>query len=148
MTKQEIFNFQTEGRGTYEITSKIAEIVANSKVYIGTCNVFVHHTSASLIISENADPTVRVDLETILQRLAPDADPEYQHDYEGDDDMSGHIRCMLTNDSLTIPVTNGKLSLGAWQGLYLYEHRYRAFNRKITVTVLGGRKRKKKEKTK
>lgn len=137
MAFQKIFHFQTEGRDTYEITSRIAETVAKSDIVIGTCNVFVHHTSASLLITENADPTVRVDLETILQRLAPDADPEYRHDYEGDDDMSGHIRCMLTNDSLTIPITDGRLSLGTWQGVYLYEHRYRGYQRKITITVLG-----------
>jgi len=127
MTKQEIFHYQTEGRGTYEITDRIAKMVRDSGISTGTCNVFVHHTSASLIITENADPTVRVDLETILQRLAPDGDPEYRHDYEGDD----------ANDSITMPITDGKLSMGTWQGLFLFEHRYRSFNRKMTVTIMG-----------
>ena len=137
MAHQNIFTVKTKGRDTYEITDHVEQIVASSGVQTGLCNVFIHHTSASLIISENADPTVRVDLETILQRLAPDGDPEYRHNYEGDDDMSGHVRCMLTNDSLTIPVTNGRPGLGTWQGVYLYEHRYGSFDRKVTVTVLG-----------
>ena len=99
--------------------------------------MFIHHTSASLIITENADPTVRSDLETIMQRLAPDGDPAYRHDYEGDDDMSGHIRCVLTNDTLTVPITNGRSGLGTWQGIFLYEHRTGHFQRKLTVTILG-----------
>ncbi len=137
MAHQNKFVFKTKGRDTYEITDRVEQIVASSGVQTGLCNVFIHHTSASLIISENADPTVRVDLETILQRLAPDGDPEYRHNYEGDDDMSGHVRCMLTNDSITIPVTNGRPGLGSWQGVYLYEHRFGSFDRKVTVTVLG-----------
>ena len=137
MVYQESMTYSTHGRGSYEVTSEIASLVASSQVKTGICTLFIHHTSASLIITENADPTVRNDLETVLQRLAPDGDPEYQHDYEGDDDMSGHIRCMLTNDSLTVPVSNGKLNLGTWQGLFLYEHRYRGYQRKLTVTVLG-----------
>lgn len=137
MVYQENISFSTHGRGSYEVTEKIAPLIASSGITTGICSVFIHHTSASLIITENADPTVRNDLETILQRLAPDGDPEYQHDYEGDDDMSGHIRCMLTNDSLTVPVSNGQLNLGTWQGLFLYEHRYRGYQRKLTVTVLG-----------
>ncbi len=127
----------TRGRGTYEVTEEVDQMVTASNVSTGICVVFIHHTSASLIITENADPTVRVDLETVLQRLAPDGDPEYQHDYEGDDDMSGHVRCMLTNDSLTVPVSGGRLNLGTWQGLFVYEHRYGNFRRKLTVTVLG-----------
>lgn len=137
MAHQNEFIFKTKGRDTYEITDRVEQIVASSGVQTGLCNVFIHHTSASLIISENADPTVRVDLETILQRLAPDGDLEYRHNYEGDDDMSGHVRCMLTNDSLTIPVTHGRPGLGTWQGVFLYEHRYGSFDRKVTVTVLG-----------
>jgi len=137
MTFQEIFHYQTQGRGTYEISPQINKLLMQSGITTGICSVFIHHTSASLIITENADPTVRNDLETILQRLAPDGDPEYQHDYEGDDDMSGHVRCMLTNDSLTIPVSDGRLNLGTWQGLFIYEHRYRGHQRKLTVTVLG-----------
>ena len=136
-TFQHQFTIQTQGRSTIEITDQIIQVVQNSTISTGLCSVFIHHTSASLIIAENADPTVRVDLETILQRLAPDGDPSYRHDYEGDDDMSAHVRCMLTNDSLTIPITQGRLGLGTWQGVFLYEHRYRPHSRKITVTVLG-----------
>lgn len=137
MTFQQIFSLQTQGRSTTEITDKVNQLVTESGIQTGICTVFIQHTSASLIITENADPTVRVDLETILQRLAPDGDPEYRHDYEGDDDMSAHVRCMLTNDSLTVPVTNGHLGLGTWQGVYLFEHRYRPHHRKIVVTVMG-----------
>jgi len=137
MAFQQIFSLQTQGRSTTEITDKVNQLVAESGIQTGICTVFIQHTSASLIITENADPTVRVDLETILQRLAPDGDPEYRHDYEGDDDMSAHVRCMLTNDSLTIPVTNARLGLGTWQGVSLYEHRYRPHHRKVTVTILG-----------
>ena len=137
MVYQESITYSTSGRGSYDVTSEIARIASASNITTGVCSIFIHHTSASLIITENADPTVRNDLETILQRLAPDGDPEYQHDYEGDDDMSGHVRCMLTNDSLTVPISEGKLNLGTWQGLFLYEHRYRGYQRKLTVTVLG-----------
>ena len=128
---------QSQGRSTTEITAEINQLVAESSIQTGICTVFIQHTSASLIITENADPTVRVDLETILQRLAPDGDPEYRHDYEGDDDMSAHVRCTLTNDSLTIPITKGCLGLGTWQGVYLYEHRYRPHHRKMIVTIMG-----------
>ena len=137
MVYQKEIQYSTQGRGTYEVTSQINDLVMFSHIKTGICSVFIHHTSASLLMTENADPTVRVDLETVLQRLAPDGDPEYQHDYEGDDDMSGHVRCMLTNDSLTVPVSNGQLNLGTWQGLFLYEHRYHGYQRKLTATVLG-----------
>lgn len=131
------FTYNTQGRGTYEITDRIEQAIRNSKIKTGICQVFIHHTSASLIITENADPSVRHDLEIILKRLAPDADPAYRHDYEGDDDMSAHIRCVLTNDSLSIPVMNRRSGLGTWQGIFIYEHRTGHFNRKITVTILG-----------
>lgn len=134
---QKTLSIQTNGRGTYNITAQIDELIRDSGIKIGLCHVFIYHTSASLIITENADPLVRQDLETILQRLAPDGDPAYQHDYEGNDDMSGHIRCMLTHTDVTIPVTRGQSTLGAWQGLYLYEHRTGHFQRKLTVTVYG-----------
>ena len=130
-------SIQTSGRSTIEITEDIQSLVNESSIVSGICNVFIQHTSASLIITENADPTVRNDLETILQRIAPDADPEYLHDYEGDDDMSAHVRCMLTNDSLTIPVQNGRLALGTWQGIFIYEHRFQPHRRKILITLMG-----------
>lgn len=137
MVYQQAFTYNTRGRGTYNITSDVENYIRDSSIKTGICTVFIHHTSASLIITENADPTVRSDLETIMQRLAPDGDPAYRHDYEGDDDMSGHIRCVLTNDTLTVPVTNGRSGLGTWQGIFLYEHRTGHFQRKLTVTILG-----------
>ena len=137
MAYQKTITYNTSGRGTNNITDDINLLIAKSGVDIGLCNVFIQHTSASLIITENADSAVRHDLETVLKRLAPDGDPEYRHDYEGDDDMSAHIRCMLTNDSLTIPISNGRAALGTWQGIYLYEHRTSRFSRNIVVTVMG-----------
>lgn len=137
MAYQKTFTYKTSGRGTYDITREINQIIAQSGIEVGLCNLFIQHTSASLIITENADSDVRHDIETVLKRLAPDGDPEYRHDYEGDDDMSAHIRCILTNDSLMVPVTNGRAALGTWQGVYLYEHRTSRFNRNIVVTVMG-----------
>ena len=127
----------TSGRNTYNITHEIESLIAESDIHIGLCHIFIHHTSASLIITENADPDVRVDLETILSRLAPDADPEYRHTLEGPDDMSAHVRNILTQTEMTIPVTHGRSALGTWQGVFLWEHRTGSFNRKITVTVTG-----------
>ena len=101
----------------------------------GLCHVFVQHTSASLIICENADPTVRSDLERFIARIAPDGDPIYDHTLEGPDDMPAHVRSVLTSIELTVPVTDGRCALGTWQGLYLYEHRLRAHDRRIVVTV-------------
>ena len=115
---QQQFVIQSQERSTIEITDICQSFVRQNDINSGICTLFIQHTSASLIITENADPTVRLDLETILQRLAPDGDPDYQHDYEGDDDMSAHIRCMLTNDSLTIPIRDNRLALGTWQGIF------------------------------
>ncbi len=127
----------TSGRNTYNITHEIESLIAESGINTGLCHVFIHHTSASLIITENADPDVRVDLETLLSRLAPDADPEYRHTLEGPDDMSAHVRNILTQTEMTIPVTRGRSALGTWQGVFLWEHRTGSFNRNITVTVTG-----------
>lgn len=137
MIYQQSFSYATKGRGTYELTLEIDNHIRNSNIKTGICSVFIHHTSASLLITENADPTVRTDLEMIMQRLAPDGDPEYRHDYEGDDDMSAHVRCVLTNESLTVPVSKGRSALGTWQGIYLYEHRTSHFQRRLTVTIMG-----------
>lgn len=139
MVFQTSLEFRTRGRGTTDITAAVQEAVAASGVHTGVCTVFLQHTSASLILSENADPDVRRDLETILGRLAPDADPAYRHDTEGDDDMAAHARTMLTASSLNIPVTAGALALGTWQGLYLWEHRATPHTRCAIVTVIGER---------
>ena len=129
--------FRTRGRGTTDITADIARVVAASGIAKGLCIVFLQHTSASLILCENADPDVRRDLETILSRLAPDDDPAYVHDTEGPDDMASHARSVLTSNSITIPVSEGKLMLGTWQGVYLYEHRHAGHARSVVVTVMG-----------
>jgi secondary thiamine-phosphate synthase enzyme len=122
-----------------EITAEVAHAVAQSGFGKGLCALFLQHTSASLILCENADPDVRRDLETILGRLAPDGDPAYRHDSEGADDMAAHARSMLTSNSITIPVTDGQLMLGTWQGLYLWEHRLAPHARSLVVTVMGER---------
>ena len=135
--EQKTLEFRTKGRGTTDITADVQRVVAASGIRKGICTVFLQHTSASLILCENADPDVRRDLETLLSRLAPDGDPAYVHDTEGPDDMAAHSRSILTSNSLTIPVAEGKLMLGTWQGLYLYEHRHSGHARSIVVTVMG-----------
>ena len=139
MVEQKTLEYRTRGRGTTEITADVQRAVAASGVRKGICTVFLQHTSASLILCENADPGVRRDLETLLSRLAPDADPAFVHDTEGPDDMAAHARSILTSNSLTIPVADGKLMLGTWQGLYLYEHRHAGHARSVVVTVMGER---------
>jgi secondary thiamine-phosphate synthase enzyme len=137
MISQKTLSFRARGRGTTEVTSEVARVVEASGIRTGVCTVFLQHTSASLILCENADADVRRDIETILARLAPDGDPAWRHDTEGSDDMAAHARSMLTSTSLTLPVGNGRLLLGAWQGLYLYEHRTSPHSRSIVVTVMG-----------
>lgn len=127
----------TRGRSTIEITDEVQTAVADSGVQAGLCNVFVHHTSASLLITENADPDVRRDLERVFSDLAPDGDPRYVHTAEGPDDMSAHIRSALTRTSLNVPVLEGRCGLGTWQGIYLWEHRTHAHRRRVTITVMG-----------
>ena len=134
---QREFTVRTSGRGTTEITDAVAAAVAEAGVAVGLCNVFVHHTSASLIISENADPDVQRDLDAFLARLAPDGDRLYVHTAEGPDDMAAHVRSVLTATTLTVPVARGRLALGTWQGVFLWEHRHAAHTRRVTVTVLG-----------
>ncbi len=135
---QESFQTSTRGRGTYEITREVEQIITRSGVDTGLCHIFIHHTSASLALCENADPSVRTDLERFMARLVPDGDPVFDHTMEGPDDMPAHIRSILSKMDLTIPVTNGRSGLGTWQGIYLWEHRTRAHNRRVTVTVTGG----------
>jgi secondary thiamine-phosphate synthase enzyme len=136
-TVQKSLNFRTRGRGTTDITAQVAQAVREAGIESGLCNVFLRHTSASLILCENAAPAVREDLETILSRLAPDGDPAYRHDDEGPDDMAAHARAVLTSNSLQIPVADGRLLLGTWQGIYLWEHRHAPQARSVVVTVLG-----------
>jgi secondary thiamine-phosphate synthase enzyme len=138
MIFQRILRFRTRGRGTTDITREVARIVAASGVRSGLCTAFVQHTTASLLLCENADPNVRLDLETLFARLAPDGDPAWRHDAEGPDDMSSHARSVLCGPSVTVPVAGGRLALGTWQGLYLWEHRRAPHERSVVVTVLGG----------
>jgi len=135
------FVVSTRGRGTYEVTAEVTRAVAASNVEVGIATVFVHHTSASVLLCENADPSVRRDLERFLARVAPDGDPLFEHDAEGPDDMPAHVRSVLTGVSLTIPIGDGRLDLGAWQGIYLFEHRRDPHRRRLTVTVLGSTSR-------
>jgi secondary thiamine-phosphate synthase enzyme len=137
MTWQTTLEIATAGRGTRDITDAVAEAVAASGLRCGLVHVFVQHTSCSLTITENADPDVRRDLETVMARLAPDGDPAYRHDAEGPDDMAAHARSVLSGTSLSVPVGGGRLLLGTWQGIYLWEHRTAPHRRHVIVTVLG-----------
>jgi len=137
MIVQQRLTIATRGRGTYEITGDVEQSVHASGLVTGICHVFVHHTSASLILCENADSRVRRDLEAFLARLVPDGDPLFDHTQEGPDDMPAHVRAILTKMDLTLPVSEGRCVLGTWQGIYLYEHRIHAQHRRITVTVNG-----------
>lgn len=127
----------TRSRGMIELTPELHQFMRKAEIDSGLCTVFLHHTSASLILCENADPSVRRDLEHYFARLVRDGDPEFEHMLEGDDDMPAHIRTILTQNSLTIPVAGGTLDLGTWQGVYLWEHRVRPHSRRITISVIG-----------
>ena len=128
---------ETRGRGTHEITHQVQDAVAASGIRDGLCTVFIHHTSASLIINENADRDVQRDLDAFLSRLVPDGDPLFIHTMEGPDDMPAHVKTAITQTSLSIPVTAGRCALGTWQGIFLWEHRQRGHRRRVTVTVVG-----------
>ncbi|MCC5856931.1 MAG: YjbQ family protein [Ectothiorhodospiraceae bacterium] len=134
---QQGISIRTAGRELREMTADVAQVVRQSGVKTGLCHVFIHHTSASLILSENADPSVCRDLERFMARLVPDGDPLFEHAAEGPDDMPAHVRSVLTRSDLTIPVTAGRLGLGTWQGIWLWEHRHQSNHRRITVTVQG-----------
>jgi len=134
---QTVLTIQTAGRGLSDITGRLALLVEQAAVTSGLCHVFVQHTSASLLINENADPDVQRDLETFFSALAPDGDPRYVHTAEGPDDMSAHVRTALTQTSLTIPIRDGRLALGRWQGVFLWEHRHRPHRRQIVISVVG-----------
>ncbi|MFN6018306.1 MAG: secondary thiamine-phosphate synthase enzyme YjbQ [Verrucomicrobiota bacterium] len=133
----ETFSVHTHGKGTSEITSQIAAIVSRSAIQNGTVTVFVRHTSASLVIMENADPSARRDLEVFFEKLVPENTPWFIHTLEGPDDMPSHIRMALTRTSEVIPIIDGRMTLGTWQGIFLFEHRSRPHTRQIAVSVIG-----------
>ncbi len=135
---QQIIRLDPVRRGLADITGAVDRVVRESGVEAGLCHVFLHHTSASLVVQENADPAVRRDLEAWMRRLVRDGDALFTHTAEGPDDMSAHVRSVLTATSLTLPVRAGRLDLGTWQAVYLWEHRERAGGRRLTVSVWGG----------
>jgi len=128
---------ETDGRGTYDLTGQVATAVQQSGIATGLCHIFLRHTSASLMLCENADPAVMRDLEAFMTRLTPDGDPIYTHTAEGPDDMSAHVRSVLTHSDLNVPIREGKCDLGTWQGIYLWEHRIAGHRRSITLTISG-----------
>lgn len=136
-TWQESFEIATAGRGMVNVTGQVAGSVKNSGVVTGMCHVFLHHTSASLALCENCDPDVQDDLERFFLRLVPDGDPLFRHIAEGPDDMSAHVRSILTVNTLSLPVALTAPALGKWQGIYLWEHRKNPSVRKLTITVQG-----------
>ena len=137
MVFQKTIRLETRGRGSYPLTRAIQEVVQESGIQTGLCHAFLQHTSASLMLCENADPDVRTDLENFMSRLVPDGDAIFTHTAEGQDDMPAHVRSILTHSDLTLPVSGGSCSLGTWQGVYLWEHRRAAHRRKIIMTVQG-----------
>lgn len=134
--RSEQFEVRTKGKGTYEITDQVQQIVKRSGIGTGTVTVFVQHTSCSLVIMENAASAARRDLEKFFERLVPE-DADYEHDDEGPDDSTSHIRMALTRTSEMIPVSDSRMQLGTWQGIFLFEHRRAAHTRRIVVTVMG-----------
>lgn len=134
---QATLTLRTSGQGTYEFTDAVAREVTHSGVKRGIVTVFCQHTSCSLVIMENADASARADLEAWLNRLVPEDDPHFEHTLEGPDDMPSHIKMALTRTSETVPVAEGRMQLGTWQGLFLWEHRRAAHSRQVIVTVLG-----------
>ncbi len=137
MIKQEEINISTQGRGTYDLSQQVQKAVRSSGISTGLCHVFIRHTSASLMICENADPAVMRDLETFMNRQVPDGDPMFTHTAEGPDDMPAHVRSVLTQTDMNVPVTEGQCTLGTWQGIYLWEHRLAPHDRKVILTISG-----------
>jgi secondary thiamine-phosphate synthase enzyme len=137
MYTQEEIQIATEGRGTYDFTRPVQVAVDHSGIQTGMCHIFVRHTSASLTLCENADPAVRKDLEAFMLKTAPDGDPMFTHTEEGPDDMPAHVRSILTQSDLNLPITDGRCALGTWQGIYLWEHRFAPHRRKILLTMNG-----------
>lgn len=137
MVHTEQFQFSTNGKNTYEITERISSIVAESGIKSGTVTVFTQHTSCSLVIMENADPSARTDLHAYFEQAVPEDSPYFVHTYEGADDMPSHIRTVLTGPSEVVPIESGRMLLGTWQGIFLFEHRRAPHTRKLVVTVMG-----------
>ncbi len=137
MFHQHELEILTRGRGTYSITREVQDFVRDSGVGTGICHLFIRHTSASLMLCENADPAVMDDLETFMQRQVPDGDPMFTHTAEGPDDMPAHVRSVLTQSDLNLPITRNRCGLGTWQGVFLWEHRTSPHRRKVTVTING-----------
>lgn len=137
MAKTTSFTVSTTGRGFFDVTDEVQRFIKSTGASTALCTVFVHHTSASLILCENADPDVRRDLEAFISRLVPDGDPLFVHDAEGPDDMPAHVRSVLTANSISIPVAQNRADLGVWQSLYLWEHRHAPHRRRVSVTVIG-----------
>ena len=137
MIAQHEFTIRTRGRGTYDISREVQEFVRDSGVVAGVCQVFICHTSASLMLCENADPAVLKDLETFMSRTVPDGDPMFTHTAEGPDDMPAHVRSVLTQSDLNLPVRQGRCALGTWQGIFLWEHRFEPHSRRVIVTLQG-----------
>jgi secondary thiamine-phosphate synthase enzyme len=137
MVIQQQLQIETQGRNTYNITRQVAQVIESTGILTGICQLFIHHTSASLILCENADPTVRSDLEGFMSRLVPDGDRHFDHTLEGPDDMAAHIRAILTKMDLSFPISSGCPALGTWQGIYLWEHRTHPHQRRVSVTVYG-----------
>lgn len=131
------FSVPTRGKGTYEITESCQAIVRASGIRTGTATVFVQHTSCSLVIFENADPSARTDLHAFFDRLVPENEPYFVHTYEGSDDMPSHLRMALTRSSEVVPVVDGRLALGTWQGIFLFEHRRAPHLRSVVISVVG-----------
>ena len=136
---QDELHIQTQGGRLFEITSEVQRLVSESRLINGICLLFVRHTSASLTIQENADPTVLMDLEHFMNKLVPEDDPDYHHTFEGPDDMPAHIRSALTQVSEQIPFSEKRLMLGTWQGIFLWEHRFRGRQRKVVVNLFGNK---------
>ncbi len=134
---KETIEIRTRGKGLYPFTDSINAQIREWGIFEGICTLYLPHTSASLVISESYDPTARIDLETFMDRVAPENQPWYQHVLEGSDDSPSHIRAMLTDVSLSIPIDGGALNLGTWQGVYLFEHRSRGHLRRVLLRCLG-----------